>query len=317
MRSILAVFLFWHCLSVATRAADPRQAIAAFSSLGSITLEKLATGTIAIESNTSMQLARGISSQACYFVAAPVEQVREFLPTWDGKVHPELEILDHRDFQNEQEAAALRFDEKLPPIVQLMNEMRKPESLQLTRQERAQLPATLSTETAQAYWDAILRARWRNFAASGLKPNSGGFDVRNELKTLLAEEPKAAAHFAALLAETPITKDSPCFPVNCYWSLSNVNKIAAVSLGAIYRKDNQIADLEFYVSSGYLTALTLYELYPIEAGGKTGTLVWQGNFASSDLLAGAFGLKRKIAGRAMEGDALQKIRLFQKDATRP
>lgn len=296
------------------RAADPHGEIPG----NPANLEQLATGEIRVEANTSMRLPRGISSRASVFIPAPLEKVRELLPTWNPQPHAELDVRQFHGFaaNGDPHFENLRFDARSAPVRRLLDAMKERDGLQLTKAEIAQFPATITAESAQAFWAGILRSRWQAFAATGLQPQPGQFDARSEFRTLLAEEPKVAAHFAALLATTPLALDAPGTPFRCYWTQKTINGVDGLSIGAIYRHESQFADFEFYVSSGYYVALTLHELRAVEAGGKSGTLVWQKNFASSPLLTGGFGLKRKLAAMAIESEARRSLRAFQKDASR-
>lgn len=280
----------------------------------SVGTTQLAGGDILIEANTSMSLPRGISARGTWFAPVPVEKLRDILPIWSPLPHADLEVQQFHGFAADADPGfdSLRFDENAKPVRKLLDAMRSRDGLQLTGAERGQLPANLNAGTARDFWFGVLRGRWNAFANGGLK-TSGGFNARNEIKTLLREEPKIAAHFAGLLAATPLETNTLGSPVRCYWQQKVINGVAGLTIGAIYRKDSQFADFEFYVTSGYLVAFTLYELRSLEAGGRPGTLVWQENFASSELLTGAFGIKRKLARMAIESDAKRSIRAFRKD----
>lgn len=302
--------------TLAARAADTR--VSPLPGAAPANLAPLVAGEIWVDANTSMSLPRGISSRGSFVAAAPIEKVRDILPTWNPQPYADLEVHEFHGFAADADPRfdSLRLPEKGAPFRKLFDLMRTREDLQLSRAELAQIPAAVSAASARDFWSGALQSRWRAFMGAGFRPVAGQFDVRAELKTLLAEEPKVAAHFSALLAETPLTLDAPGAPVRCYWQVKNVNGVAGFTMGAIYRKDAQFADFEFYVSGGYLVALTLYELRSVDAGGKPGTLVWQENFASSPLLTGGFGLKRKLATMAIESDVRRSIRAFLKELSR-
>jgi hypothetical protein len=58
----------------------------------------------------------------------------------------------------------------------------------------------------------------------------------------------------------------------------------------------QAADILYYASGGYYVGLTLYQMWPVDKGGKTSTLLWRGDFISSATIArsstGSSGLPR-------------------------
>ncbi|HYR57847.1 MAG TPA: hypothetical protein VEO95_04430 [Chthoniobacteraceae bacterium] len=284
----------------------------------SINFAKVANGDVSITANTSMNFSRGISSHACFFVAAPPDRVAELLASWNPQAHPELDVYEHRFFRGAADAAfeSLRLPDKLPPVRQLLKAMKSRDDLQLSRAELTQIPQNPTSETAQQFWVATLRNRWTGFTKSGLKAAAlqEPFDAESEFKSLVAEEPKVAKHFAKLLAETPLTLSAAGQPVAHYWDVSNVSNVATLSLGAIYRQELQLADFEYFVGGNYVIALTLSEVVPAEIGGKAGALVWQGNYVSSNQLTGGFGWKRKLAAHAIESDTVKTIRFFQRDA---
>jgi hypothetical protein len=179
------------------------------------------------------------------------------------------------------------------------------------------LPKTAAREKAELFWTGVLRDRWSSAALRGDLGGADHYDTRGEIKSLLTEESGIAQHFEALLA--PLTKAAaPLLPASYYWEVSNVNGLAACLLGAVYTRDadgrRQVLEVNYYVSTGYLTSVTLYELLPLTREGKPCTLVWQGSLVSAPGLAGAFGVKRKIASVLTLKDLERSIRLFQQDA---
>jgi hypothetical protein len=300
-------------------AANPAEALRGWSAFENLDLDNLAKGKVVTEANPSMDFARGISVQAVYVVAAPLEVAARVLLTSDPTRHKELEVYQHRSFQNERGAEfdKLKLDSQLAPVRKLLDVVKSREGLHLSREENARLPRGPVLEEVQRFCSAILRDRWTQFAQHGEFGRSEPFDLRGEIRSLLAAEPKLAGHFDTLLS--PLTQPGASgAPTGYYWNVANVDKTATLELGAVYTHTSgasrQVLETTFFASSGYLASLTFYELHPIALDGQPRTLVWQGSLVSSEQLAGAFGLKHQIASRMMASDLEDSVHIFQKDA---
>ena len=298
-------------------AADPLEAFRPWSAVEKFDLEKLARGKIATECNGAMAFSRGMAAQAVYVVAvAPDVAVRALLNS-DPSKHPDQETYQRPLFHNEAEAgfAKIKLDPKIASVKRLLEVMRQRDGLHLSREEFALLPKSGAIEDAQRFWAQAMSARWNGWMQRGELRATEAFDVRSDIASLLKEEPKLAHHFATLL--TPFTQTgAPAPPAVHYWDLSNVNHTAAVCLGAIYTRAagdrQQVLDVSYYASSGYLASVTLYEIAPID--GQPRSLVWEGCLVSAPALAGGFGVKKAIGARLMTGDLEKSIRFFQQDA---
>ena len=317
MRPLLLSLLL--ALSEMLHAAEPAGAFRAWSAVETFDVEKLARGKVATEPNGSMGFARGISAQAVFVVAAPPETALRALLTSDPTKRPAQETYQRFAFRTAQEAgfAKLKLDPKIPSVRRLLEGMRQHEDLHLSREEIAQLPKGESVEEAQRFWTNAMTQRWTQWTQRGELRATESFDVRGEIASLLKGEPKIAQHFAALLA--PFTQAAPpAAPAQHYWDLSNVNHTAALCLGTIYTRvadgRQQVLDVNYYASSGYLASITLYEMLPITVEGQARTLVWEGCLVSAPALAGGFGVKKAVGSRLMVSDLEESVRFFQQDA---
>ncbi len=290
-----------------------------WSAFKTLDMKQLAAGEVVTESKSSMKFARGMSAEATYVVAAPMEAVAKHILTADPTKHSELEVYQYRAFRDEREA---RFEEiKLHPEISsfrhTLRNMRNRQGLQWTADEKARLPASGAVSKAEQYWADLLRQRWRAFSTNGALGGALEYKIASELKSLLAEEPGMAAHFSALLAVL-YESGSPVSPATNYWDVSLVDGNATAELGALFQRTTrdrvQILDATYYASSGYLASLALHELAPVKIGGKPCTLVWEGVLVSSTELTGAFGLKRSIAARLVQEDLKRGARIVQSDA---
>ena len=91
-----------------------------------------------------------------------------------------------------------------------------------------------------------------------------------------------------------------------------------LTLGASYHRSTagggaQIADGLYYASGGYNVALTLYQLWPVEIGGRASTLVWRGDFISATSLGDLHGIERLASESAMRKDILKAATIFQRE----
>ena len=306
-------------LAPVLHAAALSEAFRSWSAVEKFDLEKLAHGKIATECNGSMNFARGISAQAVFVVNATPEIALKSLLTSDPTKRAEQETYQRPIFQGIQEAgfAKLKLDPKLPAVRRLLEVMRKREGLHFTREELALLPNGDSIEDAQRFLANTMTQRWTQWTERGELRVTETLDVRSEIASLLKEEPKIAQHFTTLL--TPLTQPGPpTAPAQHYWDLSSVNHTAAICLGAIYTHvadgRQQVLDVTYYASSGYLTSITLYEMLPITIKGQPRTLVWEGCLVSAPALAGGFGVKKAVGSRMMAGDLEKSVRFFQQDA---
>lgn len=321
MRLLISVATAVLSLASLPAADDPAEAFQPWSSFEKLDLTELAAGKIATSTNASMSLERGLSAQAAYVVDGSFDDVAQALLTFDPSKYPELDSLQHHFFQNERDAdfGGLQLDQRIAAVAALRKTISTGKGLQLSKDEMDRIPDEASPEGAKDFLTGILRQRWNQFSQHGDLGKSGSNDARSEIRSLLAEELKIGAHFAKLLL--PLTEQDGSGSPKChYWSLASVNKTAAINLGVVYCRDaggrRQMVDVVYFVSSGYLAAMTFYELVPVSIGGRERTLIWQGSLVSSNELPGGLGIKRKIASRIMVGDLEKWIRVLQRVAAK-
>jgi len=307
-------------LATVIRANEPAEAFRPWSAFGQLDLPKLAHGRIETECNASMKFARGISTQAVFVVDAPVETVVRTLLSSDPLRQKDSDTYQHRYFHDESDAHFdhLQLDAKFAAVQRLLADLRKGRDLQLSREEHGRMPRDGSLEKAQEFCADVLRQRWRRATQHGDLGVAGMFDLRGEIGSLLNAESAMARHFATLLA--PFTQTGSLgSPAVQYWDVSDVNHTAALELGAIYHRHEegceQLLDVNYYASSGYLVSVTLYELVPVKLEGKPRTLAWQAVLVSAQALEGGFGLKRQIASKLIVGDVEKAVRTLQQEAT--
>ena len=106
-----------------------------------------------------------------------------------------------------------------------------------------------------------------------------------------------------------------------YWRLFQADHRATLSLGAVYALQvgdhYQLLDIEYYVSGTYYTSATLYEIWPIQDGGRTGSLVWCNVMCSAPMLRFAAGIERLASGVILTLEFKKCIRCFQDSIKTP
>ena len=293
-------------------------AIDSWSAFGASDLAALKSGGIQMKSNPSMTFPRGLSAQAVYVVDANVESAAQVLRSLDASRYPQLEVFQQRTFRVTEEArfAELKFDAKTSAFQHLLDETISPRHLQLSPDERAHLPRPKTAAAAQVFWTGVIEDRSTRFLRDGQCPATGDFNPRSEIRSLLQEETKVAAHFEALLQPWVNASGNPgAAAAACYWDVSSTDGLANLELGAIFERPEgerrQVADVTYYSSSGYIASVSLFEFIPVAGRAPAQTLVWQGTLVSSADVAGAFGLKRKFAIRTVEDQMKQWIGIFR------
>jgi hypothetical protein len=102
-----------------------------------------------------------------------------------------------------------------------------------------------------------------------------------------------------------------------YWSLFDADHHDTFNLGVIYRlavgDHYEVVDVGYYASGSFFAEITLYEIWPISGGGKSGSLVWRGDLLSAPVLAYTKGTERIAYGALMLQDIKKSIHFFQDD----
>src|ERR1039457_3293483 len=135
---------------------------------------------------------------------------------------------------------------------------------------------------------------------------------------MLLEQGKIADEFAPILQKSGLLIHSgahtPLVPLY-YWSLFDANHRATFNLGAMYSQaiNNrfQLLDVEYYVSGNYYAAATLYEIWPINNGEETGSIVWRGDFFAAPMLKYTKGIERIAYGAIMVHEIKNEISYFR------
>jgi hypothetical protein len=175
-----------------------------------------------------------------------------------------------------------------------------------------------------AFWANLLASRAQAFVSGGSSAQAAydhtGQAVRpsEELSGLLRQQDKIRRQFSGLLENTGIGRGAGSIKPELYWELLNVEDQGVLTLGAFYARPSangthQAADTYYYASSGYYVGLTLYQLWPVDIGGRASTLVWRGDMISAASLASLHGIEKLASESSMMKDIAKAITLFRRD----
>jgi hypothetical protein len=322
---------------------DFRQDWPVFTSFAQIDLDAVARGEILSARNPSPQLERGYSVQTISFLPIPVDQAARRLVEWNPVPHSELNVWQHEvlsDPPGLADFAKLILPEGSAAVDRLLDSAVKNSKqrlvLQMSEEEALPFAATVAGRGERAAvvpaLQELLYQRAFRFSQMGLKgatpyqTASEKIGPLQEAYALLGAEQNLVKRFGPLLdgAMSPRTRIPAVISVRPYWECFDPNFYpfpAAVNLGCIYGRSLgagwQGLDVQYYASGTFYLSLIFYELFPAEIQGQTGTMLWRGQFLSSDVLGLSKGLARFAQGQAMLKEVEASLRAFEVDANRP
>ena len=292
--------------------ADAVGELAGFSVFGKADPAQLASGDAKTMRGPAMSSSRFLSVESCWVSPGAPAQVSEALRKWNPAQHPELNILLHGNGSDFSRLPQAPDNGAVRALVSATAS--KSTSLQISREEAAKLPAGGNTMAGPvaAFWSSLLSAR----AAAGPfgQPpyDYTGQNVRagDEIKALLGQQPKIQKQFSGLIGGKG----------EQYWELTEIESKGVLSLGASYNRSVgngsfQAADVIYYASGGFYAGVTLYQMWPVDVGGKPSTLVWRGDMTSSAEIGDARGIERLGSESAMMKDVSRAVRLFRRDTS--
>ena len=297
-------------------AADPAAEMASFSVFNNINVADLAKGEPKVAHGPSLS-GSFISAQSCFVVAGVPARVSEALRQWNPTRHAELKVLIHSDLPSSPTAANFSRLSSAPDnsaVRSLVSSTQKLSSdLQISKAEEKRFAGLTGDRMAgpiAAAWADVLSARARAGRSSQPPYDHTGQNVRpsEELNALLRANDKVAGRFSGVLSGG----GEP------FWELLTADEKGVLTLGASYRRSGangtyQAADALYYASGGYYAGLTLYQMWPVDVGGRPATLVWRGDFISSAEIAGLHGIERVASESAMMRDISKAVSLFRRD----
>lgn len=321
---------------------DPLACLKQFSDFSRIDVKSLAEGEILSQRGPLMNAPHGIWSQFCFFVPDSPEETAGRLQTWNPSRHEALKVHAFHDLETgcgPDGFRGLHLDPAQRPMKRLLDKSLATTAgnsdLNLSRNEAQELAGCVKKSVepgaVSSCWARLLAGRAGAFQRHGLsgvpayEVGEEPFSPAAQLPPMLLEQARIAREFAPILQRAGIVKGagngSPLVP-RLYWSLFEANHHATLNLGAVYllavNDHYQLLSLEYYVSGTYYAAATLYEIWPIRAGGTTGSLVWRGDFYAAPALRMTKGIERIAYGAIMVQEIKKEIGCLQKDLkTRP
>ncbi len=334
--TILCAVIFCALLAaMPVRGADPLASLASFSDFPQVDLKRLLAGEILSQRGALMNFPNGISAQFCFVVpTAPAETARR-LQTWDPARCRPLKVYEFHSLKSPcdlQDFTGLRLDPQQSAVKKLVHKTlattASSSELNLTQIEAEEMARCTkrgtSPTTVSACWASLLYGRATDFQKKGfgsMLPYELGAESQSpgsQIRSMVGEQSKLVREFAPLLQGAGLTGGgnaaatlTPAYS----WSLFDADHHATFSLGAVYSAavDDrfQVLDVDYYVSNTYYADATLYEIWPIRIGEKTGSLVWRGDFFAAPTLRFTKGIERIAYGSVMIQEIKKGIRCFQ------
>jgi len=299
--------------------ADAASELASFSVFDKVDLAALAKGELKVAHGPAMS-GRYISAQSCFVISAPPARVSEALRQWNPTRHSDLKVLIHSDLPSSPSAANFSRLTSAPDnsaVRSLVSATQKlSPDLQISKEEEKRFAAIAGITGGgmpgpiAAAWADVLSARARAGRSSQPPYDHTGQSVRpsEELNALLRANDKIRGRFSGVLEGRG----------EQFWELLTADEQGVLTLGASYHRSGangtfQAADALYYASGGYYAGLTLYQMWPVDIGGKPSTLVWRGDLISSATVAGLHEIERVASESAMMRDISRSVSAFRRD----
>lgn len=315
--------------------ADAVSELASFSIFDKVDLAQLAKSDVKTAHGPPMGNPRFLSTQSCFVsTGSPAQQI-EALRKWNPTQHRELKVFLHSDLPANPTAANFSKLQNAPDnssVRSLVSATQKlsPE-LQISKEEAKKFSSTgggggAMPAAVAKFWSDVMAARTHSFSSGGTSAqppyDHGGQTIRagDELNALLKQQEKIRRQFSSLVGATGIGRGGGSLNPELYWELLDVDDQGVVTLGASYNRAGaggtyQAADVLYYASGGYYAALTLYQMWPVNLGGKASTLIWRGDMISAASLGSLHGVERLASESAMMKDISKAVTLFRRDTS--
>jgi hypothetical protein len=301
--------------------------MAQFSVFGKVDLNELAKGDIKTATGAPMSTPRYLSVQSCFVVPQPPEKVLQTMQHFDPTAHRELKVYLHADLPASPSASnfsRLNNPPENSAVKSLRNATEKMSSdLQLSQAEAQKYSAG---QQPFAFWIGVLAKRAQAFVTGGAAAEEPYSHTSNpvqpgeEFSGLVRQQAKVNRQFGGFLGATGLLDGRGSLKPELSWELLEVEDEGVLTLGATYRRSSaggaQIADGLYYASGGYNVALTLYQLWPVNVGGRPSTLVWRGDLVSANSLGELHGIERLGSESAMRKDILKAATILKREAGR-
>jgi hypothetical protein len=321
-------FILFLIVPVTVIAADPVTEMGEFSVFDKVDLGQLAQSGIKTATGAPMSTARYLSTQSCFIIPKPPDQVLAAMKRFDPTTHRELKVYLNTELPASPSTASFAKLNSAPEnsAVQALSAATKAMSpdLQVSRAEAQKFSAG---QPVFAFWTELLAKRAQDFVAGGASREAPYDHAKNsvqpgqELSGLMKQQPKISRQFGGFLGATGLLGSKGSLQADNYWQLLEVEDVGVLTLGASYTRampggGAQLADGFYYASGGYNVALTLFQLWPVNAGGRASTLVWRGDFISANTLGTLHGIERLASEGAMRKDISKAATIFLRENSR-
>ena len=312
--------------SVSNAFADAAAELASFSVFDKVDLAALAKSPT-VAHGTPMN-GSYISVQSCVVLPAPPARVADVLRQWNPTRHSELKVLLHSDLPSSPGPGSFSRFASAPSngaVQSLVSATQKGSTdLQISGAEAKNLPTGNTGGGVPApvanFWAGVLSGRARAFSSGGTRAQPAydhtGRAVRpaDEFSGLMQQQEKIRKQFSGLIDGSGTGHGG----AEHFWELLTADEQGVLTLGASYRRPGangsfQAADVLYYASGGYYVGLTLYQMWPVDVGGKPSTLLWRGDFISSATIAGLHGIERVASESSMMRDVSKAVSAFRRD----
>jgi hypothetical protein len=297
----------------------------AFSAFQNVDLNALAGGQVLQARGPIMAFPRGITSQSLFVIDAQPADVAKKLCTWNPATHPDLKVWLHKSLPAQPTLADFADLATVPDNSSVQFQYKALEdfdpakpSVQVSKEE-AQVIVAAKAQGGDGkalfakVWPQILLGRIQTFLAG--KGNASadiaeGGDVHplSDVKSLLHADPRVYGQYQRLLNQTPVkalatSSGAKMAPTNLYCDFFDVEGSAALGTGAIYQalsgSSIQSVDVEYYTNYGVYCTVELEQMWPVQIGGKTETLVWREDLVSAPNVAYLHGTERMASSMIM------------------
>src|SRR5579859_1516987 len=294
-------------MSAFAASSDPVEIIKNYSEFQQIDLGRVSNGEILSERGSLMDFPNGISAQTCFFVPLSAEETAKRLQSFDPLPHADLKVFAFHALHVPCEPAdfsSLDFGTSQSSVHWLLERTLATtptkSDLNLSSDEAQQLTDCLQkraeAKKVSECWTKLLLARASAFQQQGLtgvKPyeiGGGTVSPADQLRSMVHEELAVAHEFLPILKKIGLEGSEATSSLTpfYYWTLFDADYHGTITLGGVYllpvEDHYQLVDVEYYVNATYYTSATFYEVWPVQAGGKPGALVWRGDYYAAPML---------------------------------
>ncbi len=319
--------------------ADPISELRSISVFKNADLNRLAAGEVLASRGPAMNFSRGLAVESAFVIRAPVQRAVMLQQQWNPTRHSELRTYIQQDISARPSPADFQRLASAPSSAavrafaeatsRLPGDMSK---LQLSAAEAKSYSGGAAggggstPASVVAFWSRILAARAQAYLSGGFaaqppyETSSGTIRVSDDATRLLREDPGVRSLFGSFISSAGIGDSRGSLSPSIYWQMFDAEGLAAVNLGAFYSKPSgdaiQAADVQYYSSGGFYTALTFYQFWPVTIGGQSASLVWRSDLISSAGLD-LRGVERMGAGAAAMREVQKGVKAFLRDNGRP